>query len=74
MIFKQLLKEQFYNTDQIWILPLDMKYEWAGRRWLTSFKHVMHAINKISTKTSLMQDAFKYCILNPWSGEDILAA
>jgi len=72
--FKQRLKEQYYKHRLEIDITIGTKVRVSRDKFIEFVLNAIEDINNISTKTLLIQDAFKYCGLNPWSSENSLAA
>jgi len=74
LTFKQRLKEQYYKHRLEIDITIGTKVRVSRDKFIEFVLNAIEDINNISTKTLLIQDAFKYCGLNPWSSENSLAA
>ena len=72
--FKQNLKDQYYKHRLEMDITVGTKLRVSREKVVDMILKAITEINDLSTRTLMIQDAFKYCGLNPWSTATSLAA
>ena len=65
--FKQTLKDQYYKHQLELEITIGTKLSVTREKMVEFIVNAIDEINDVSTKTLMIQDAFKYCGLNSWS-------
>jgi hypothetical protein len=73
-IFKQNLKKKYYSYRAELDIEIGKKIKVSKEKIVEMILGSIAEINNCSSKELLIQDAFKYCGLNPWSTENSLRA
>jgi hypothetical protein len=73
-IFKQNLKKKYYSYRAELDIEIGKKIKVSKEKIVEMILGSIAEINDCSSKELLIQDAFKYCGLNPWSTENSLRA
>lgn len=73
-VFKQKLKKHYYNHQLQMDIQVGKKIKVSREKLVELILQTIDEINQESSRTFLIQDAFKYCDLNPWSMENSLKA